>query len=552
MRDRGEAFDGILHPREGYYEGHYAAVRIAGRDVLRGGRLGALGERGSDALRGTAAATAATRGALARAFRGGLGGALRLALLARGLLGDGGRDQTPLRAGGDVEVLVQVRAGGVGLDRLRLAELEGAVDQGPLVQVLPVHERDGDAGAARAARAAGAVQVRLVLVRDGVVDHVGDVVDVDAAGGDVGRDEHVLLAGLERGHRALALVLAHVAVHAADIEAAVAELVDEALRGTLGAREDDGLAAALCLQDAGDDLVLVERVCPVHEMADVRLREALVGVVGADVDRVRHEAARQRHDRTRHGRREQLGVPHRRDLLEDLLDVGEEAEVEHLVGLVEHDLGRVREVEQTLVGEVDETARGADDDLRAGLELLDLALVRLAAVDGDDARGTAGGEQIHVLVDLDRELAGRHHDQRLDAGLRAQAQTLHHGDAEAEGLAGARLGLADDVLAGKAEGDGLLLDREGVHDAFGRERVHDVLVDAEIGESRHCLLLPVRRALRSLRRLVDGSTPNPYAQARGSDPSPERDPAYRRPPSSPGSRGRRCAPPRRAAAARLG
>ena len=163
---------------------------------------------------------------------------------------------------------------------------------------------------------------------------------------------------------------------------------DEALRGALGAREDDGLAAALGLQDAGDDLVLVERVRAVDEVVDVRLREALVGVGRADVDRVRHEPAGQRDDRAGHRRREELRVADRRHLLEDLLDVGEEAEVEHLVGLVEHDLGRVRQVEQALVVEVDEAAGGADDDLRAGLELLDLALVRLAAVDGDDARAS--------------------------------------------------------------------------------------------------------------------------------------------------------------------
>jgi hypothetical protein len=109
-------------------------------------------------------------------------------------------------------------------------------------------------------------------------------------------------------------------------------------------------------------------------------------------------------------------VAHRCDLLEDLLDVGEEAEVEHLVGLVEHDLGRVRQVEQALVVEVDEAARGADDDLRAGLQLVDLALVRLAAVDRDDARRAVLGEHVHVLVDLDGQLAGRHDDERLHAG----------------------------------------------------------------------------------------------------------------------------------------
>ena len=73
---------------------------------------------------------------------------------------------------------------------------------------------------------------------------------------------------------------------------------------------------------------------------------------------------------------------------EELLDVGEEAEVEHLVGLVEHHLGDVREVEEALVVEVDESAGRADDDLGAGLQLLDLTLVGLAAVDRDDAWST--------------------------------------------------------------------------------------------------------------------------------------------------------------------
>ncbi|GAB7304488.1 hypothetical protein MAFF212519_23670 [Clavibacter michiganensis] len=65
-------------------------------------------------------------------------------------------------------------------------------------------------------------------------------------------------------------------------------------------------------------------------------------------------------------------MAHGRGLREELLDVGEEPEVEHLVGLVEHHLAHVLEREQALAHEVEETARRADDDLRAGLELLDL------------------------------------------------------------------------------------------------------------------------------------------------------------------------------------
>ncbi|MBG9885329.1 hypothetical protein ABE10_01745, partial [Bacillus toyonensis] len=302
-------------------------------------------------------------------------------------------------------------------------------------------------------------------------------------------------ARLERCHRALTLLLAHIAVHAPDVEAAIAQLVHEPLRRALGTGEDDGLASSLGLQDAGDDLVLVERVSPVDEMADVGLREPFVGIVGPDVDRVRHEPAGQGHDRARHRRAEQLGVADRRDLLEDLLDIGEEAEVEHLVRLVENDLRRVREIEEPLPCEIDQTAGRADHDLRAGLELLDLTFVGLAAVDRDDVRGAPRGQQVHVLVHLDGELAGGDDDQRLDTRRRVLAESLHDGDSEAEGLAGAGLRLTDDVLAGKPQRDRLLLDGEGIHDALRRESVDDVLIDAEIGECRHVFCKPVRQPL---------------------------------------------------------
>ena len=171
--------------------------------------------------------------------------------------------------------------------------------------------------------------------------------------------------------------------------------------------------------------------------------------------------------------------------LEDLLDVGKEPEVEHLVGFVEHDLGRVREIQEALACQVDESTRGADDDLRAGLELLDLTLVGLSAVDGDDRGRPVLGQHVDVFVDLNRKFAGGDDDQRLHAGLGMEPEALHHRDAESEGLAGSGLRLADDVLAGKAQRNGLFLDRKRIHDAALGERIDDVLIHAEIGESRH-------------------------------------------------------------------
>ena len=161
-----------------------------------------------------------------------------------------------------------------------------------------------------------------------------------------------------------------------------------------------------------------------------------------------------------------------------------------LVGLVEDDLLHVGEVEQALALQVDEAPGGADDDLRAGLELLDLALVRLAAVDRDDRGGAVRGRDLEVLGHLDREFAGRDDDEGLHAVRGVGAEALDDGEAEPEGLAGARLGLADDVLAGEGERDRLLLDREGLDDALAGQCIDDVLLDVEVGESQKvpCLI----------------------------------------------------------------
>lgn len=126
---------------------------VCGRSGLSfagGGPRRAFGEGRADRSRAVATAATATRPGLVGAFRGGVRGTLG----PTGALGLDGfglrrRHQAALRALRDVQVFVQVGARRVGLDRLRLTELERPVDEGPLVQVLPVDERDRDAGLAR-------------------------------------------------------------------------------------------------------------------------------------------------------------------------------------------------------------------------------------------------------------------------------------------------------------------------------------------------------------------------------------------------------------------
>src|SRR5690606_22432933 len=105
------------------------------------------------------------------------------------------------------------------------------------------------------------------------------------------------------------------------------------------------------------------------------------------------------------------------------------------------------------------------------LERGDLVVIDLAAVNRGDLGRSAGCGGVQVLGDLDAQLAGRDDDERLDAGRGVETEPLDQREAEAERLARARLGLADDVLAGEAEGNGLGLDRKGIDDPSRGERL---------------------------------------------------------------------------------
>jgi hypothetical protein len=102
-----------------------------------------------------------------------------------------------------------------------------------------------------------------------------------------------------------------------------------------------------------------------------------------------------------------------------------------------------------------------------------------------------------VLGHLDAQLAGGDDDERLGdvaaavgggAGVVARGplpgrgEPLQQRDAEAEGLAGAGAGLADDVFAGQGQRQRQLLDGEGALDAGLGERADDLRAGAELGE----------------------------------------------------------------------
>ena len=112
-----------------------------------------------------------------------------------------------------------------------------------------------------------------------VVDDVRDVRDVDAAGGDVGRDQDAALAGGERLERGSALRLRAVAVDDVHVVAELLQLFGDAVGAVLGAGEDEvcALFFAQHLVEQGELLVL-------HDGVDAQF-DAVGGMRGgADLD----------------------------------------------------------------------------------------------------------------------------------------------------------------------------------------------------------------------------------------------------------------------------
>ena len=134
------------------------------------------------------------------------------------------------------------------------------------------------------------------------------------------------------------------------------------------------------------------------------------------------------------------------------------AHVQHFVGLVQHDLGHMGEVDVVVLIVVHQAARRCHHDLAALGQALGLLFhVGTAVHAGHLHLGHEVSEVRQLLGDLLGQLAGGGHDDGLGV-LVLRLDMLRHRDAEGAGLAGAGGGLGDDVMPGQHDGDGLFLD----------------------------------------------------------------------------------------------
>ena len=175
-----------------------------------------------------------------------------------------------------------------------------------------------------------------------------------------------------------------------------------------------------------------------------------------DPDRIAQQLAGQLADLGRHGGREEQVLAPGGKLRDDAADRRQEAQVQHLVGLVEdEDLGACQD-DIALGDVVEQPAGSGDQHVDAARQRLDLRPMPDAAEhdrDGDAEMPAVGAE---ALGDLGGELAGGAEHQHAAALAHGRAavgrQAMQDRQREGGGLAGAGLGDAEQVAAGQHVG----------------------------------------------------------------------------------------------------
>ena len=339
-------------------------------------------------------------------------------------------------------------------------------------------------GRARAGGSTDAVDIRFRHVRQLELDDMGDSVDVDAARRDISRHQGADVAGLEGGKRALALRLALVAVDGGSVDAGLLERLGDTIGAALGASEHQDPRETR----VGEQLVEQGAFAPSFDEHDL-LRHALGRRrlrSDGDLQRIMQQLAGQLGDVGWHGGGEEQVLPFHVHVRHDLADRRQEAEVEHLVGFVEHQDFGVLKLGVLFLEVIDQASRRGDEDVEAASQRLDLLAVLHAAEHHRHLEAKVFAIGAEAVSDLGRQLAGGRQDQSAAAPTRRRAwvglQEVEDGEGKGGGLAGAGLSDAQKVAAGHDAGNGLRLDRRGDRVTFGGQSQEERLGEAKVGK----------------------------------------------------------------------
>ncbi len=280
---------------------------------------------------------------------------------------------------------------------------------------------------------------------DVVVDDVGEAVDVEAPRRHVGGDQQLGGAVAQPAHDSISLHLIHAAVERLGAVAATVHRHGELVDLTARAAEHDRRGGRFDVEDPPQRGGFVGSRDDVGTLADQGLAGPGVGFPDVDALRFALVPLGDRVDPGWQRGREQHRLPFGRRRVEDRREVVGKAHVEHLVGLVEDDDPDVVECERAAADVIDRASGRRHHHVDAAIELLELAVDRLAAVDRYDLDPQVASVVEDRLADLHRQLAGRHEDECTRGGgaTAIGLERIEDREGERGGLAGAGRRLAE-------------------------------------------------------------------------------------------------------------
>ncbi|KAF4512389.1 hypothetical protein G6O67_001536 [Ophiocordyceps sinensis] len=328
------------------------------------------------------------------------------------------------------------------------------------------------------------------VVRSVVVDDEHQLLDVEAARRDRGCDEDGDDAILEVGN---GRVTVHLILATVDGHARIPldhELLEQIIRLFLPLHKDECASVLVSIVEFAEELQDAQelgRVLPdFHDLFNLLGHDA--APADGNLDGALEDLFDQRVDDSRHGGREENGLPVGPHVGEEFHHLGLKAHVEHSVGFVENHVGDPLEVRDSALvrgQQINHAAGGAHDDVGASLELCNLVTHRSPSIRTNGAQAHVPEKGLAVLVDLHRELARRRHDE-TDGSVRVLGRGLvfdvsKHGQEERNRLARARLGHPDDISPRHQGWYGLHLDGRGLLVAETADDVQRLTRQAALG-----------------------------------------------------------------------
>ena len=323
--------------------------------------------------------------------------------------------------------------------RQRLAR--EAFDVAQLGALIGITQRNRDAGFASAGRAADAMDVSFRHFRQLEIDDVRDLIDVDAARRDIGGDQHADFRAAELLECAFALALALVAVDGRDADAVVFQMLGDLVGAALRAGEDKRALQV----DVAEKFDKHRTLLVTLDVNDALRHPLRRGRRRGDrhFDRMMQQFAGQLADFAGHRGREEQVLALAGQLRDDLADRLQEAEIKHLIGLVEHEDFGAREIDVALANVVEQAAGRGNEDVDAVHHRLDLRAMANATEDHRDGDAEVAAVRAEAVCDLACQFARRaQHEHAAAAARRGTAisgEAVQDWECKSGGLAGSGL-----------------------------------------------------------------------------------------------------------------